>query len=146
MPRAWKQRRFGYLSSLCSLTLYQNRNRTWISIHGCTCNHHSRLSRACTPVFLILYPPRLLSPVYIVTSLPSLILKPRCRRSCFTPTEITRILAPATIVAQSSPQQTPPILRRLRHPNVRLLVSPLSTSSELPSPVPFLRDEPRVRV
>ena len=143
MQIARKQRRFGCLSSPFSLISYQNRNKSQISIHGYTCSHHSRPSRVCTLVFLILYLPRLLSPLYIVTSHLVPILKPRCQRSHFI-LIATRILALAPVPAQNSLQRTPLIPYHLHHLNAHLLISLLSASLGLLFPLPFLRGGPRV--
>jgi len=142
MQSTRKQRRFGCLSSLCSPISYQNRNKSRISIHGYMHNHHSRLSRVCIPVFRILYLPRLLSPLY-VTSLPVLILKPRCQRSRFI-LIATHTLALATVTTQNSPQRTPPIPRHPHHPNAHLPVFLLLALLGLPSPLPFSQGGPRV--
>jgi len=140
-----KQRKFGCLSSLCLPISYQNRNKRLISIHGYTYNHHSRLLRVCIPVFRILYLPQLLSPLYIVTSLLVLILKPLCQRPRFI-LIATHILALASVPTQNSLQRTHPILCHLHHPNAHLPASLPSTSLGLPSPLPFLRGGPRVPV
>ena len=97
-----KQRRFGCWSSPFSPTWYRNRNKRWISIR--TCDRHCRLSRVCIPVFPILYLPRLLSPVYIITSPLALILKPRRQMSHFTLIAAIRTLALATAHMQNLPQ------------------------------------------
>jgi len=143
MQSTQKQQRFGCLSTPFSLIWYQNWNKRRIFIRAYMFNHLSHLSRVCTPVFRILYLPRPLSPLYIVTSPPVPILKLRCQRSHFI-LIATYILALATVPTKNSHQQTPPIPRHLHHPNAHLLVFLLSTSLGLPSPLPFLRGGPLV--
>jgi len=144
MQSTQKRQRFGCLSSPCSPISYQNRNKRRISIHGYTSNHRSRLSRACIPVFPILCLPRLLSPLYIVTSLLAPISAPRCQTLRFTLIATTRFPALVTVPTQSLLQWAPQILRHLHHPNARPLISILLLSPGLRSPLPFSRDGPRV--
>ena len=145
MQNTRKRRKSGYLSSPCSRIWYQNRNKRWSSIRSHMRDHRSRLFRVCILVFPILYPPLLLSPVYIAITLLVLILNPRCQKSHFIPTTATRTPALATVPPQNLPQRTPQILRRLPRLNAPLLIS-LPSTLELPSPVPFMRDGHRVQV